>query len=142
MRQIRIAFTTALASVALSPALAQSPAFTAAQRADGEAQIQVAAKDIAKNSRDPASVTFRNVFLQKRVVGNREPVGVCGEINGRNGFGGLTGFQPFTLVGDQVYVGTFMDMSVTELCTNNSPIIDTRDYTPEITAAYKAAAGV
>ena len=125
-----------------APALAQAPTFTTAQRAEGEAQIQVAAKAIAKTVRDPSSVTFRNVFIQKRVMPGREPVTLCGEINGRNAFGGLSGFRAFTLVGDQVYVGTAVGFAVEELCSNNNPIVDARDYTPELTAAYKAAAGV
>jgi hypothetical protein len=125
-----------------APALAQAPIFTPAQRAEGEAQIQVAAKAIAKTVRDPSAVIFRNVYIQKRIMPGREPVTLCGEVNGRNAFGGLSGFRAFTLVGDEVYVGTAVGFAVEELCSNNSPIIDTRDYTPEVTAAYKAADGI
>jgi hypothetical protein len=86
-------------------------------------------------------VSFRRVFLQKRLVGGREPISLCGEVTGRNGFGGLTGYQPFTLIDDRVYIGTAVGFPVAELCSNNNPIVDTRDYTPEMTAAYKSAAG-
>lgn len=124
------------------PLLAQSTSFTAAQRAEGEALLKVAAKSIARTEREPGTGKFRSVFIQKRVTKDgREPVGLCGEINGKNAYGGYTGFQPFTLIGEDVEVGTTLGLSVAYLCGNNNPIIDTRDYTPEITAAYKAEVG-
>jgi len=43
-----------------------------------------------KQARDPASVVFGTV----RAVLEPRPI-VCGEINGRNGFGGMTGMQRF-----------------------------------------------
>jgi len=42
--------------------------------------------------RDPQSVRFRNVVFHRGVGG--VPM-VCGEVNGRNGFGAYSGFQPF-----------------------------------------------
>ena len=46
--------------------------------------------------RDPKSAEFRNVTTHGRVV--------CGEVNARNGFGGMTGFQRFVAAGDSAFV--------------------------------------
>lgn len=130
----------ALAVVQL--AHAQSPAFTPAQRAEGEAQVRAAAAYLAKTARDPSSATFRNVFIQKRVAKDgREPVVVCGEVNGRNAYGGFTGFQSFVLLGNTVTVGNALGLDVAQLCKGRDPIIDTRDYAPEMREAFAAAIG-
>ena len=50
--------------------------------------IQAAKAFVTEGARDPDSVTFRG--LKAMVSGS-----VCGEFNGRNGFGGMTGFQRF-----------------------------------------------
>lgn len=42
---------------------------------------------VRQSLRDPASAEFRNI----RETTN----GVCGEVNAKNGFGGMTGFEPF-----------------------------------------------
>lgn len=139
MRSIRVAAALALL-VTGSPALSQANAFSPAERADGEAKIQSGAKSLATTVRDPSSASFRNVFLQKRVNKNGTHVTVCGEVNARNGYGGLAGFQPFILVGDKVYVGTALgSISVGEMCRNNNPAVDTRDYTTEMKDAFSAA---
>lgn len=72
--------------------------------------------------RDPASATFRNGFLYKRV--NAKPENqetVWGEVNARNGYGGLTGFQQFMLSGESVYVGKMLSFDVAYLCQNITP---------------------
>jgi hypothetical protein len=130
------------AALALSvPVGAQEAAFTAEQRAEGEAKIRIAAQHLATSVRDPSSTSFRNVFIQKRVTDKGEPLTLCGEVNGKNGYGGFTGFQPFILIGDKVSVGKVFSMDVAFLCKNRNPIIDTRDYAPEMKAAYDAALG-
>lgn len=48
-----------------------------------------AQETIRQSLRDPSSAQFRNHLT---FVGTRT---VCGEVNARNAFGGLTGFQPF-----------------------------------------------
>jgi hypothetical protein len=131
-----IAAVLAVASVAH----AQSPAFTQAQRAEGEAKIREAAAYLAKTMRDPSSASFRSVFIEKRVTEDgREPITICGEVNGRNGYGGFTGFQAFIAFGDRVDVGTALGLDVAQLCRGRNPIVDTRDYTPEMREAYAAA---
>lgn len=55
---------------------------------------------IRKKLRDPESAIFRNeVFYSNGPA----PV-VCGEVNSRNGFCGMTGFERFFAVGDQMAV--------------------------------------
>ena len=51
---------------------------------------------LAAKLKDPDSATFRNVFLSKKTDA---PV-VCGEVNSRNSFGGMTGFQRFISAGE------------------------------------------
>jgi len=120
--------------------MAQSAGITADERVQAEASIQNAGRYLAQTMRDPASATFRNIFLYKRVSAKPgHQVTVCGEVNARNGYGGLTGFQQFMVSGDQVYVGSAVGLDVAYLCRNNNPAVDTRDYSPEIRAAFNAA---
>lgn len=58
-----------------------------AAQVDAEGAIRAA-------SRDPASVAFRHEVV---ILHQRGAV-VCGEVNGRNGFGGMTGFTRFISV--------------------------------------------
>lgn len=48
------------------------------------------------SSRNPETVEFRNVIYAD--TGRTQ--WVCGEINGENGFGGMTGFQRFVVSAD------------------------------------------
>ena len=126
-----------------APAGAQSIAFTPEQRVQGEALVRKAAQSVASTAREPSSVSFRHVFIQKRVTEDgREPITLCGEVNGRNGYGGFTGFQAFILVGETVHVGRTLGFDVGYLCRNRNPIVDTRDYSPEMKSAFAAAAGI
>lgn len=142
MKSVYVAFGIAVVLAATNQAKAQSPSFTAEQRAEGEALVRKAAASIASTARDPSSVSFRKVFIQKRMAKDgRQPITLCGEVNGKNGYGGFTGFEKFILVGDNVSTGKVVSFPVEYLCANNNPIVDTRDYSPEMTAAFKAAAG-
>ncbi|SKB95917.1 hypothetical protein [Sphingopyxis flava] len=119
---------------------AQSAGITPEERAQAEASIQRAGQYLAQTMRDPSSASFRNVFLYKRV--NAKPgmqVTVCGEVNARNGYGGLTGYQMFMISGERVYVGTSLGFQVSYLCQNNNPAIDTHDYSSELRASFDAA---
>lgn len=122
-----------------SLASAQSPALTPEQRAEGEAQIKWAAQEIANTARDPSSVAFRRVFLVKRNLRDgRQPIELCGEINGKNGYGGFTGYQAFTLMGGTVHVRKILSLDVARMCEQR-PDSDTRDYAPEMKAAFDHA---
>lgn len=57
------------------------------------AQIRNAAKRaVADEMRDPASATFQNV---RRIMHDNGTTTFCGEVNGRNAYGGYAGFVRF-----------------------------------------------
>lgn len=59
-----------------------------------QVQLHRAKSDIASAMKDPGSAEFRNVTHAK--YGNSRVV--CGEVNGRNGFGAMGGFRSFMYV--------------------------------------------
>lgn len=75
---------------------------------------------VSSTLRDPGSAQFRNIRL---VTANRKDGGaeqwVCGEVNGKNGFGGYVGFQPF--VGDLTASG--FKMKFTESFNSGLPAL-------------------
>lgn len=137
----------ALRTIALvmlsSAALAQSPTFTAEQRAEGERQIAQAGKMLADTLRNPTTARFRNVMLFKTVgKDGLEHVSFCGEVNSQNGFGGMSGFQNFTLAGTMLITSQTQFISADAICGNATPRVhDTRDYSPELRKAFDANAG-
>ncbi|VVT18715.1 conserved exported hypothetical protein [Sphingomonas sp. EC-HK361] len=133
-----------LVALALSAtASAQSPTFTPAQRAEGERDVAKAGKMLADKVRDTDGAKFRNVFIQKTTgKDGTEYVQLCGEINARNGYGGMSGFHKFMLIGDQVLIGgAGQIVNADDICGNGRGIVDTRDYTPELRKAFDANAG-
>lgn len=62
-----------------------------------EKAISLAKYEVAANLKDPASAQFRNVKVSKMTDAEdgRVVAVVCGEINGKNGFGAYAGFHPF-----------------------------------------------
>nr|WP_249434167.1 hypothetical protein [Enterobacter cloacae] len=62
-----------------------------------EKAISLAKSEVAANLKDPASAQFRNVKVAKMMDADEGRVSaiVCGEINGKNGFGAYAGFHPF-----------------------------------------------
>ncbi|HBR0005046.1 TPA: hypothetical protein ACF3JK_003860 [Klebsiella aerogenes] len=62
-----------------------------------EKAISLAKSEVAANLKDPASAQFRNVKVSKMTDAEDGHViaVVCGEINGKNGFGAYAGFHPF-----------------------------------------------
>ncbi|HAD84247.1 MAG TPA: hypothetical protein DCG71_05325 [Brevundimonas sp.] len=64
---------------------------TACQSAEKQ-MIEDAQAAVAAKLRDPSSAQFRNV--RHRVAETGADI-VCGEVNGKNGFGGYAGFQRF-----------------------------------------------
>lgn len=62
-----------------------------------EKAISLAKSEVAANLKDPASAKFRNVKVAKKTDAEdgRVVAVVCGEINGKNGFGAYAGFHPF-----------------------------------------------
>jgi hypothetical protein len=104
----------------------------AEDRAASERRVQDIAwlertKDaIRAQMRDPSSVEFRNVAAFRADPSRRAPT-ICGEVNGRNGFGGMTGFQGFIAAGpqgpiffqQQIAPGEFAE-SQREFCVNGA----------------------
>ncbi|WP_316514743.1 hypothetical protein [Klebsiella aerogenes] len=62
-----------------------------------EKAISLAKSEVAANLKDPGSAQFRNVKVSKMTDAEDGHViaVVCGEINGKNGFGAYAGFHPF-----------------------------------------------
>ncbi len=70
--------------------------------ATSDVQYKVAAETLIKNRlRDPSSAEFSSIEVQR--VPGFAPV-VCGLVNSRNGFGGMSGPQRF-IAGDEVLFG-------------------------------------
>jgi len=133
-----------IAILAVSGAsIAQTPTFSAEQRADGERQIISAGKMLSDSLRDTATAKFRNVTLFKTVGrDSKEHVSFCGEVNSKNGYGGMSGFQKFTTVGTMLIVGQSSFISAEVVCSDATPRVhDARDYTPELRKAFDANAG-
>lgn len=117
---------------------AQDVALTPQERAIGEAEVSSAARYFADSLREPSSAVFRNVFIGKRPKPTTtSKIVVCGEVNARNGFGGMTGFQPFIVSGDEVHVGKVIGISVYEACQNDR-VFDGRDYSTDLRNALVA----
>lgn len=56
-------------------------------------RIRTAARQaVTNNLRDPSSAQFRNV---RRIEHSNGSIMFCGEVNGRNAYGGMSGFQRF-----------------------------------------------
>lgn len=53
---------------------------------------------VRRSLRDPSSAQFRSLFP---LLGTRT---VCGEVNARNAFGGLTGFRPFIVINGTAFI--------------------------------------
>jgi hypothetical protein len=133
MRAFRDLLGVLTALTVSAPCIAQSGALTQQERAEGEAKVQVAARYFARVLRDPASATFRSVVIQRR-SGRIE---VCGELNARNGYGGFTGYEPFAVVRDVVYVPRPGGIDFAYVCGNANSVIDTRDYSAELIATLR-----
>jgi hypothetical protein len=77
----------------------------------GYAEIYLAKDAITKMMRDPDSAVFGDVFFvndRKSPTGYYVPV-VCGTVNGKNGFGGMTGQVHFVAVMSDVASGVWME---------------------------------
>jgi hypothetical protein len=77
----------------------------------GYAEIYLAKEGITKIMRDPDSAVFSDVFFvndRKSAQGYYVPV-VCGTVNGRNGFGGMTGPKHFVAVMSDLVHGVWLE---------------------------------
>ena len=136
-------FATTLALIS-SGAAAQSETLTEVQRLDGETQVRRAGALLADNLKDPVSALFRDVRLRKTIGRDgTEYISVCGQVNSKNSYGGMSGFHWFTLAADSVYVGgPGQIINADQICTNGLGIMDTRDYAPELRTSFKERLGI
>lgn len=58
---------------------------------------------VASRLKDPGSAQFRNLRVVEQVAGQDA---VCGEVNGKNSYGGYSGFEEFVYKGGSVYIGS------------------------------------
>lgn len=58
-------------------------------------EIETAKRTIARNLRDPSSAQFRSARGYQ--IANGETA-ICIDVNARNGFGGMTGYQPALVI--------------------------------------------
>jgi len=65
--------------------------------------IELARRDVSAAMRDPSSAAFRDLSAVKTPSGRG--VIVCGEVTGKNGFGGFTGFREFIWAPGSVILG-------------------------------------
>lgn len=56
---------------------------------------------VADQLRDPASAQFREVKVVRQADGSSA---VCGEVNGKNAYGGYVGFRGFVVRGSEVHI--------------------------------------
>jgi len=54
---------------------------------------------VTKDFKDPASAIFRNEYLVEN-VGENGAIGVCGQVNGKNSYGGYVGFKSYVVFGN------------------------------------------
>lgn len=62
-----------------------------------------AKRAVASRLKDPGSAQFRNLKRVEQVAGE---AAICGEVNGKNSFGGYSGFEEFVYKGGSVYIGS------------------------------------
>jgi hypothetical protein len=77
----------------------------------GYAEIALAKEAITKMMRDPDSAAFGDVFFvndRKSATGYYVPV-VSGTVNGKNGFGGMTGPMHFVAIISDIASGAWME---------------------------------
>ncbi|WP_099185738.1 hypothetical protein [Sphingobium fuliginis] len=140
--KLKYVVTTA-ALVISSAALGQSVTLSDTQRAAGEEMVRKAGGQLADSLRDTDSTKFREVRLRKTIGRDgKENVMLCGQVNSKNGYGGMSGFHSFMLVADKVWVGgPGQIINADDICFNGPGAYDSRDYTPELRAAFDAKAG-
>jgi hypothetical protein len=81
------------------------------QPSNGYTEITLAKAAITKMMRDPDSAVFDDLFFvndRKSSTGYYVPV-VCGTVNGKSGFGGMTGQKHFVAVMSDAVNGLWME---------------------------------
>jgi hypothetical protein len=84
---------------------------------------------VKESAREPASTSYRGIFLTTaEYTDRRTPSWVlCGESNGRNGYGGITGWTVFAYMPDAVPALSSAFVNVT-YCSADRPVIVGKRY--------------
>lgn len=118
----------------LEAALIAAPkvAATDSEAADGQLIVLATAKAFFDKAIDAKTIRFRSVALRRRSFPNGTTYTIlCGETNGANRLGGMTGFRPF-MVGkfqgrryDPIVAGEMTELSsnIHDFCYNADPVI-------------------
>lgn len=94
-------------------------------RPEQAAFVRIAKQNVVRDFRDP-TVQYRDVFI----AGSAHYMLLCGEVNGKNVYGGYVGFTPFiasrdkemTMVGGDAFKPHLLQKAKDEACKNK--IID------------------
>ncbi len=115
--------------------------FSAAQIAQGRAQMREIAEEMAETLKDPPSARFRNVSIIKTIGdGGKETISVCGELNAKNSYGGYTGYVPFTIFSNRVFIDDFIaGVKVGDLCVGTNTARSPQDFTAEMRQLFTVA---
>lgn len=68
--------------------------------AQEQSEIAAAKEVAARDLKDPASAQFRDL----RAVGTGDKLRLCGEINGKNSYGGYVGFKKFAVAANTAMI--------------------------------------
>lgn len=99
-----VALIVVIAALSLSACVTTEPVQRNSLRPStaSVAEIKQAKEEASAQMKDPSSVQFRNVAGYKR--GNPGFTVLCGEMNGKNSFGGYTGFKHFTYLSGHLFL--------------------------------------
>jgi hypothetical protein len=108
----------------------------AAEKADA-AIIEPIKQEVADTLRDPSSAQFRRLFVRRLDIKADAAKGrtqwsftvVCGEVNGKNGYGGYDGFKPFYRPVHERINGKDWDAFGSKLSPD--PVVLIQDYSPD-----------
>lgn len=87
---------------------------------DQVAFVKIAKQNVVRNFRDPVNVQYRNVYISK----TGENAILCGEVNGKNAYGGFVGFRSFvafldkdtTVVGGELFPPDLAEATKNAVC--------------------------
>jgi hypothetical protein len=114
--------------------------------ADADLIVSTAAKSFFDKAIDAETTQFRNVAFRRRALADgKSYIIMCGETNGANRFGGMTGFKAF-MVGkfqgrryDPVVAGELTELSsnIHNFCYNADPVIQ-GEWLSQLRSAFSA----
>lgn len=115
---------SAVLTAAIALLMASSQA-TAEERSEIAAAKEIAARKL----KDPSSAQFRDL----RIAGTGDKARVCGEINGKNSYGGYVGFMKFSVAGNAAIIEPHDNdfglrdltlQTISAICTDTVPVAE------------------